>query len=42
MEKTLGEHNQRTDEDNITMKLLMEKFEVYCLPNKNLVIEKKQ
>ena len=42
MEKTLGEHNQRTDEDNITMKLLMEKFEVYCLPKKNLVIEKKQ
>ena len=41
MEKNLGEQNQPTDEDDITTKLLMEKFEAYCLPKKNSVIENK-
>ena len=33
-EKKLGENNQPTDEDGITIKLLMEKFEAYCLQRK--------
>ena len=36
-EKTLGENNQPTDEDDSTIKLLMEKFEA-CLPNKWLTV----
>ena len=31
-----------TDVDDITVKLLMEKFEEYCLPKKNLVIERRK
>ena len=41
-EKKLDENNQPTDEDDITIKLLMEKFETYCLPKKNLVIERRK
>ena len=41
-EKKLDENNQPTDEDDITIKLLMEKFEAYCLPKKNLVIERRK
>ena len=41
-EKNLGENNQSTDEDDITIKLLIEKFEAYCLPKKNLVIERRK
>ena len=41
-EKKLNENNQPTDEDDITIKLLMEKFEAYCLPRKNLVIERRK
>ena len=40
-EKKLDENNQPTDEDDITIKLLMEKFEAYCLPKNNLVIERR-
>ena len=31
-EKKLDDSNQATDEDGIIIKLLMEKFEGYCLP----------
>ena len=41
-EKKLDENNQPTDEDDITIKLLMEKFEAYCLPKKNLVIKSRK
>ena len=41
-EKKLDQNNQPTDEDDITIKLLMEKFESYCLPKKNLVIERRK
>ena len=41
-EKKLDENNQPTDGDDITIKLLMEKFESYCLPKKNLVIERRK
>ena len=40
-ERKFDENNQPTDEDDITIKLLMEKFEAYCLPKKNLVIERR-
>ena len=39
--KKLDENNHPTDEDDITIKLLMEKFEAYCLPKNNLVIERR-
>ena len=39
LEKKLGENNQLTAEDDITIKLLMEEFEAYCFPKKNLMIE---
>ena len=41
-EKKLDDSNQPTDEDGITIKLLTEKFEGYCLPKKNLVIERRK
>ena len=41
-EKKLDGNNQATDEDDITIKLLMEKFEAYCFPKKNLVIERRK
>ena len=31
---------QPTNEDGITIKLLMKNFEAYCFPKKNLVIER--
>ena len=41
-EKKLGENNQPTDEDDIKIKLLMQKVEAYCLTKKNLVIESRK
>ena len=41
-EKKLVEKNQPIDEVDITIKLLMERFKAYCLPKKNLVIERRK
>ena len=41
-EKKRDADNIPTDVDDITVKLLMEKFEAYCLPKKNLVIERRK
>ena len=41
-EKKLDENNQPTDDDDITIKLLMEIFEAHCLPKKNLVRERRK
>ena len=41
-EKKLDQNNQPTDENDITINLLMEKFEAYCLPKKNLVTERRK
>ena len=41
-EKELGENNQPTNEDDIKIKLLMQKVEAYCLTKKNLVIESRK
>ena len=31
-----------TEEDGITVKALFQKFEDYCLPNKNLIVERRR
>ena len=35
-------NDEPTNEDDITINLLMQKFEEYCLPKKNLVIERRK
>ena len=39
--KKLDENNQPTDENEITIKLLEERLQAYCLPKKNLVIKRR-
>lgn len=40
-EKKRNAAGQTTNEDDITVTLLMEGFEKYCLPKKNLISEKR-
>ena len=39
---TLDEEGNPTDEDDITVKQLFQNFEEYCLPRKNLVVERRK
>ena len=41
-EKKRDEEVNPTDEDEITVKQLFQKFEEYCLPKKNLVVERRK
>ena len=41
-EKKRDEEGNPTDEDEITVKQLFQKFEEYCLPKKNLVVERRK
>ena len=41
-EKKVDAEGNETDEDNITVKELFKNFEEYCLPKKNLVVERRK
>ena len=41
-EKKRDEEGNPTDEDEITVKQLFQKFQEYCLPKKNLVVERRK
>ena len=41
-EKKIDEEGNPTDEDEKTVKQLFQKFEEYCLPKKNLVVERRK
>ena len=41
-EKKVDTQGNQTEKDNITVKKLFKRFEEYCLPKKNLVVERRK